>query len=230
MAYGSHASRGEGAIRIGIADDHELSRAGLRSMVSGEPGLVVVGEAANGHEALQLCRDLRPDLMLMDMRMPVMDGLAATRAIMGELPELRVIIVTMHEDPDYLLEAVRAGAAGYLLKDASRRELLQAVRQVMRGESWLNSQLAAKALSALASGPDAAAPTPERLTPRELEVLELLAQGLTNREIARILVITPGTTKVHVERILAKLGVSDRTQAAVRAIETGLVRRQRPPR
>jgi DNA-binding NarL/FixJ family response regulator len=218
----------DATIRIGIADDHELSRAGLRSMLSGEPGLTLVGEVASGGEAIQLCRDLRPDLMLMDMRMPLMDGLAATRVIKAEMPETRVIIVTMHEDPDYLVEALKAGAAGYILKDASRRELLQAVRQVMRGESFLNSQLTSQVVARLAAQQGGRSEPPHtQLTPRELEVLELLVQGLTNREIARILVITPGTTKVHVERILAKLGVSDRTQAAVRAIETGLVKRPR---
>jgi DNA-binding NarL/FixJ family response regulator len=226
MPYAAQGGSDDGAVRIGIADDHELSRAGLRAMLSGEPGLALVGEAANGGDALQLCRNLRPDLMLMDMRMPVMDGLTATRAIKAELPETRVVIVTMHEDPDYLVEALRAGAAGYILKDASRRELLQAVRQVMRGESFLNSQLTTQVLTRLAAEPGSApGPHHEQLTRRELEVLELLAQGLTNREIANILVISPGTAKVHVERILSKLEVADRTQAAVRAVETGLVKR-----
>jgi DNA-binding NarL/FixJ family response regulator len=197
-------------------------------MLAGESGLSIVGEASNGDEALQLCRALRPDLMLMDVRMPEMDGLTAARAIKAELPKIRIIFVTMYEDPDYLVEALKAGAAGYILKDASRREVLQAVRQVMRGESFLNSQLMSNALVRLAEPTRGPAPLHEHLTPRELEVLELLVQGQTNREIARDLVISPGTAKIHVERIIAKLGVSDRTQAAVRAIELRLVRRSRP--
>lgn len=211
--------------RLIIADDHELARAGLRSMIGGESGLEIVGEAANGREALELCRRHEPDLALLDMRMPEMDGLAATRSIKSECPKTSVIIVTMHENPDYLFEALKAGAAGYLLKDASQREVVTAVRRVLRGESLLNQDLATQLLRRLAgeaSGANGARPA-ERLTPREHEVLRLLAQGQTNREIAKSLVVSVGTVKVHVEHIIAKLGVSDRTQAAVRAVELGLL-------
>ena len=216
--------RRSGPARLVIADDHELSRAGLRGMLAGEPGLAVVGEAANGREALELCRQLRPDLALLDVRMPELDGLAATKAIKQACPATSVLIVTMQEEPAYVLEALKAGAAGYLLKDATRRELLGAIRAVLRGDSCLDGALAAQLLQRLAheAAPPAEPPV-ERLTPREHEVLKLVAQGKTNREIAAALVLSSGTVKIHVERIIAKLGVSDRTQAAVRAMSLGLL-------
>jgi DNA-binding NarL/FixJ family response regulator len=214
--------------RMIIADDHELSRAGLRSMLAGERALTLVGEAANGREAVALCRELKPDLALLDVRMPEMDGLAATRAIKQESLATCVLIVTTHEDPDYLLAALKAGAAGYLLKDVTRHELLLTIRRVLRGESVLSGEIAARTLQRLAAGPSqqSRAPT-ERLTPRERDVLELIVEGRTNREIAEQLTLSVGTVKIHVEHIIAKLGVSDRTQAAVRAIESGLLGSER---
>jgi DNA-binding NarL/FixJ family response regulator len=213
------------AARMIIADDHELSRAGLRSMLEGDRGLMLVGEAANGREAVALCRELRPDLALLDVRMPEMDGLAATYQIKQESPRTSVLIVTTHEDPDYLLAALKAGAAGYLLKDVTRHDLLLTIRRVLRGESVLSGEIAARALQRLAAGPaQQPGPPTERLTPREREVLELIVEGHTNREIAAQLTLSVGTVKIHVEHIIAKLGVSDRTQAAVRAIEYGLLR------
>jgi DNA-binding NarL/FixJ family response regulator len=214
--------------RVIIADDHELARAGLRTLIGGEPGIEIVGEAANGREALELCRQLRPDLALLDMRMPEMDGLAATRAIKAECPETSVIIVTLHENPDYLFEALRAGAAGYLLKDATRREIVTAVRRVLRGERLLEGDRAASPLYRPAGEPDLTARmrAPDQLTPREHEVLRLLAQGHTDREIARSLTVSVGTVKLHVEHILAKLGVTDRTRLAARAVELGLLGKQ----
>jgi DNA-binding NarL/FixJ family response regulator len=223
--------------RLVIADDHALVRKGMRSMLDGEPGLEVVGEAANGREALELCHRLRPDLVLMDVRMPKMDGLEATRAIKREFPLTAVLMVTMHENIDYLLEALKAGAAGYVLKESSEEEVTSAVRQALDGESPLNPALAAQLLRRLASeekehleeerpptGPKQRPESPpESLTPREVEVLRLLAQGLTNREIAQKLVVSPLTVKVHVQNIIGKLRVSDRTQAAVRAVQLGLL-------
>lgn len=212
--------------RLIIADDHELARAGLRSMIGGEPGIEIIGEATNGREALDLCRSFHPDLALLDMRMPEMDGLAATRLIKAECPRTSVMIVTLHENPDYLFEALKAGAAGYLLKDASQREVVTAVRRVLRGERLLNPDLAAQLLSRLAGetgDSNGMAAAPERLTPREHEVLQLLGQAQTDREIARSLMVTPGTVKLHVGHIIAKLGVSDRTQAVARAVELGLL-------
>ena len=212
-----------GRARLIIADDHELARAGLRSMLADEPDLEIVGEAKNGLEAVNLCQRFRPDLVLMDVRMPQLDGFSATMTITGEYPATRVVIVTIHDKPDYLFEALKAGAAGYLLKDATRQEILSAVRRVLRGEILLHPDLAARALRHLACGIGQDGATVDRLTPRELEVLRLLAQGKTNREIADQLTVSVGTVKVHVEHILSKLGVADRTQAAVRAIELGLL-------
>jgi DNA-binding NarL/FixJ family response regulator len=210
--------------RVLIADDHELARLGLRTMLAPEPDLQVVGEAATGREALELCRRLPADLVLMDLRMADLDGLTATRAIKQEYPGTSVLIVTVSEDPDYLLEALKVGAAGYVLKDASRQEVVAAVRQVLNGESPVDVKLATRLLKRLAGeakGP-AAAPA-EELTPREREVLGLVAEGKTNAEIAQALFLSVGTVKLHVEPIIAKLGVSDRTQAAVRALELGLL-------
>jgi DNA-binding NarL/FixJ family response regulator len=207
-----------------IVDDHEMARAGLRSMLEGAPGLEVAGEAAGGHEALELCRRLRPDLALVDVRMPGLNGLETTRALKAEHPTLAVVMVTMYDNPEYLLEALKAGAAGYVLKDATRKELLATVRRVLQGESILDGELAARLLRQLAAESVAEERPPmEQLTQRERDVLGLLAQGMTNREIGERLVVSPGTVKVHVEHIIAKLGVSDRTQAAVRAVELGLL-------
>ena len=210
--------------RIVIADDHELARAGLRAMLTDQRGFELVGEASNGQEALLLCRRLQPDLALIDVRMPGMDGLSTCRAVKQECPATSVILVTMHANPEYLFEALKAGAAGYVLKDVSQRELISAVQNVLHGESILNQELMARLLQRLARETPGQKDLPAgRLSPREREVLELLTKGQTNREIARKLTVSVSTVKIHVEHILAKLGVSDRTQAAVRAIETGLV-------
>jgi DNA-binding NarL/FixJ family response regulator len=226
---------GRGTVRLAIVDDHDLAREGLRDMLTDEPEFEVVGEAANGREALALCSRVRPNLVMMDVRMPVMDGLEATRMIKQEFPKISVLILTMHENPDYLLEAIRAGAAGYVLKDAPQHEVITAVRQVLGGESPLDPELAARLLRRLAAeeaerrGPargeqvQRQGPYVEPLTPREQEVLGLLKLGHTNREVAQELVISPGTAKNHVEHIIRKLGVSDRTQAVVRALELGIL-------
>ena len=201
----------------------------MKDMLSGEQDLWIIGEASDGREALELCRRARPDLVLMDVRMPRMDGLAATRAIKQEHAETSVLMVTMHDDPDYLFAALRAGAAGYVLKDATREDLLSAIRGVLSGESPLEPKLAARLLRRLAQEPAGTSLEPERaepdqrLTPREVEVLELLALGQTNRDIAQTFVISVATAKRHVENIIAKLEVSDRTQAVVRALELGIV-------
>jgi DNA-binding NarL/FixJ family response regulator len=208
-----------------IADDHELARAGLRNMLEGDRGLTLVGEASNGREAVALCRELQPDLALLDVRMPEMDGLAATREIRQISPKTCVLIVTTHANPDYLLAALKAGAAGYVLKDVTRQDLLSTIRRVLRGEAVLSGEIATQALQRLTGqAASKSSAMPERLTPREREVLEHIIEGHTNREIAQRLSLSVGTVKIHVEHIIAKLGVSDRTQAAVRAVESGLLR------
>ncbi len=251
MGSNEEAARSQTA-RLLIADDHALVREGLRTMLSGEDGIEVIAEAHNGEQALQACRELGPDLVLMDVRMPVLDGLQATKRIKAEMPQTSVMMVTMHENPDYLFEAVKAGAAGYVLKDASGERLLGAVRRTLEGESPLNQELAMRLLVRLAreekEGDSAAEPEDapvasepaksepaanhlrehaekqlESLTPREVEVLKLLSQGQTNPQIARHLLFSVSTVKAHVRSILSKLGVSDRTQAAVRALELGLL-------
>lgn len=220
-------------IRIGIVDDHGLAREGLRDMLADESDMEVVGEASNGREALSLCSRLKPDLVLMDVRMPGMDGLTATREIKQRHPRTSVLMVTMHENPDYLLEALKAGAAGYVLKDAHQHEVISAIRQVRRGELPLDVQLAARLLRRMAAEEEtrraeALKSRPvdnsvEAPTQRELEVLELMKLGWTNRQIAQELFISPGTVKNHVEHIISKLGVSDRTQAVVRSLELGII-------
>lgn len=210
--------------RVMIVDDHELARSGLRAMLSDQSDITIVAEATNGRDAVTTCRELRPDLVLMDVRMPELDGLAATETIKRDCPSISVIIMTMYEDTDYLLSALQAGAAGYLLKDATQREVVHAVRQVLRGESILSPEMTTHLLQRLASQPlrpvDGMV---ERLTQREIDVLRLIVEGQTNREIGYNLHISVGTVKAHVEHIIAKLGVSDRTQAAVRAVELRLL-------
>jgi DNA-binding NarL/FixJ family response regulator len=202
-------------------DDHELARAGLRTLLSGERGLEVVGEATNGAEALTLCHRLQPDLVLMDVRMPDVDGLAATRAIKRETPTTSVILFTVYENPDYLVEALKAGAAGYLLKGSPRQEIVSTVRQVLAGESLLHPEVVLSLLKQLSGTPHDTGSV-QRLSPRERDVLRLIALGQSNKEIAATLDLTVSTVKTHVEHVIGKLGVSDRTQAAVRAIELGL--------
>lgn len=212
--------------RVLIVDDNELAREGLRSLLSGERGLCVVGEAGNGPEALAHCRGLRPDLVLMDVRLPDLDGLAVTRMIKDEFPGIEVLIVTMHEDPDYLLEAVKSGARGFVLKGASKSEIVAATWRVLRGDSMLDSRLTAELLRRLADqGARAGSAPVPNLTGREREVLAFLAEGKTNREIAEALFVSLGTVKTHVEHIIAKLGACDRTQAAVRGVQLGLLSR-----
>jgi DNA-binding NarL/FixJ family response regulator len=220
--------------RLVIVDDHELTRASLRNMLADEPDIEVVGEAANGREALLLCSRLRPDSVLMDVRMPEMDGLAATREIKQRYPQIRVVILTMHENPDYLFEALKAGAAGYVLKDAPQEEVVEAVCRVQEGESPLDEELAARLLRRLAAESERRGiligreghhgePPAQALTRRESEILGLMKLGKSNRQIAEELGISLATAKNHVEHIITKLGVSDRTQAVVRGLELGIL-------
>ena len=244
METTSGARNGEDVLRrparVLLADDHAVVREGLRAVLGAEGGVEVVGEAGDGREALEACRALSPDVVLMDVRMPGMDGLEATRAIKAEMPRVSVVMVTMHENPDYLLEAVRAGAAGYVLKDSSGERIAGAVGRTLAGDSPLEEGLAMRLLERLAGHKGDASPRepsavsdvgakasppgglPERITPREAEVLALVARGLTNPQIAKTLLYSVSTVKAAVRGVTAKLGVSDRTQAAVRAVELGL--------
>ncbi len=215
--------------RIVVVDDHPLFRSALGRMLDAQSDLEVVGEASDGQEAVALCRRLRPELVLMDVRMPRMDGLEATRAIKGELPRTIVLVLTALEDPNHLSEALRAGAAGYVLKSAPVAQIIAAVRKVLIGESPLDQEIATRLLMRLAQeapreeGAREGASLPRSLSPRETEVLRLTAQGRTNQQIARALLISVSTVKKHVQSIISKLGVSDRTQAAVRAVELGVL-------
>ncbi len=218
------------SIRVLLADDQALFREGLRTLLSLQPGLEVIGEAANGEEAVRLAEALHPDVVLMDLQMPLLDGVAATRQLRAALPACRVIVLTTFDDDDYVFEGLRAGAAGYLLKDTPSARLADAIRAAARGESFLEPSVAAKVvaeftrLSAVsASVPPAAQPLAEPLSDRELEVVRLVAQGASNKEIAAALFLAEGTVKNHLTNILGKLGVADRTQAALKAKELGLV-------
>lgn len=211
-------------VRLLVVDDHELARAGLVSILESEPGFEVVGTAESGRRGMNMARRLKPDVVLMDIRMPDMDGLRATRAIKRTCPDTAVIMVTILENPDYLFEAVRAGAAGYLLKDAAKQEIVGAVRQVAGGDTSLPGDVALRLVQRLAAeDPPPPRLLPESMTPRERDVLRLMVRGLTNPEIGRSLSLRVSTVKTHVEHIIAKLNASDRTQAAVRAMELGLL-------
>ena len=213
-------------IRILVADDQSLFREGLRTLLSVQPGFEVVGEAVNGEEAVRMAAILRPDVVLMDVRMPVLDGVAATRRLHTISPDCRVIVLTTFDDDEYVFEALRAGAIGYLLKDAPSERLFEAIRVGSRGESFLQPAVAAKVVAEFARLADKPSihPSPliESLSEREREILRLVSDGASNREIANRLVIAEGTVKNHITNILGKLGVTDRTQAALKAREYGL--------
>ncbi len=214
-------------IRVIIADDHPMVREGLQSMLTAK-GIDVVGEASTGREAIDLVKQCNPSVVLMDVRMPDLDGLEATRQLHHEHPDLPVIIVTTYENPSYMAKAVSAGAAGYILKGTSRDELLQAVRAVAEGgmlwDRGLMQQVVQKTVQDIpATAPQEEEQLVEPLTAREREILALIAQGMNNREIAEALSVTVSTVKTHIEHILAKLQATDRVQAAVWAVRHGYV-------
>lgn len=204
-----------GRITVLLVDDHAVVREGLRTFLELQEGIEVVGEAADGEEALGLAERLRPDVILMDLVMPKLDGVGAMRELRRRLPEIRVIVLTSFSDDERLLPAIQAGAAGYLLKDVQPQELARAVRAAHAGEALLDPAVAARVVAAVAQRPGAE--RDEALTPREREVLELLGRGLSNKRIARELDVAEKTVKTHVSNVLAKLGVTDRTQAALYA-------------
>lgn len=210
-------------IRLVLADDHEVTRTGFVALLAGNPEFEVVGQARDGEEALALCEQLRPDIAILDIRMPRLNGLGAARLLQQRQPEVKVVIFTMDDSPDHLEAAMTAGAVGYLLKDASRDEVIGALQRVAQGEEALNSAVSARLLRRLTERGSGQIPQAQALTARERQVLGLVAGGFSNREIGEKLGITTGTAKAHVERVIGKLGASDRTQAAVRGIALGLV-------
>jgi DNA-binding NarL/FixJ family response regulator len=216
------------SIRVLLADDQALFLEGLETLLSSHKDIQVVGQAANGQEAVDLALELRPDVILMDMQMPVLDGIGATRRVKQSLPECRVIALTTFDDNETIFNALRAGAAGYLLKDVGSAQLADSIRRTARGEGILDPSVTTKVVAEFsrvsslvaAAQPDALA---EPLSERELEVLRLVTAGLSNREIAGRLFISPGTAKSHVHNLCSKLGAHNRTEAAMRARELGLV-------
>jgi DNA-binding NarL/FixJ family response regulator len=217
-------------IRLLLADDQAMVRQGFGALLNAQDGMLVVGEAANGEDAVRVCRELRPDLVLMDVRMPVMDGLEATRRLMsppgGAGYRPRVLMLTTFDLDDYVYEALRAGASGFLLKDATADDLVAAVRVIAAGEALLAPTVTRRLIEEFARQPRRDRPRPDQLaglTARELEVTKLIARGLSNGEIADTLVLAEQTVKTHVGRILAKLHLRDRAQVVVTAYETGLI-------
>jgi len=212
-------------IRVLLVDDDALMRAGLEAIFSSDRAVEVVGEAVDGHEALARARELRPDVVLMDVRMPALDGIAATREIVASLPDARVVILTTFEDDEYIFGALTAGASGFLLKRTSPELLIEAIKAVAAGDSLLSPSVTRRVIDRMAALPSGEAVLDRRvelLTTREREVLEQLARGLSNAEIARVLVIEESTVKTHVKRVLMKLGLRDRVQAVIFAYESGL--------
>ena len=211
----------EGTIRVLVVDDHAIVRKGICALLATEPGIQVVGEAKEGQEAVSKTARLRPEVVLMDLVMPGMDGLEAIRRILADQPEVRILVLTSFAGDDKIFAAIRAGALGYLLKDSGPEELILAIKQVHSGQSSLHPAIARRLLQELSHNPDRAAKA-EALTERELEVLRLVAKGLSNDEIARSLSISEATVRTHVSNILAKLSLDSRTQAALYALREGL--------
>jgi DNA-binding NarL/FixJ family response regulator len=209
-------------IRVLIVDDHAVVREGLRTFLELQDGIAVAGEAADGEQAVMQAEALRPDVVLMDLVMPRLDGVGAMRELRRRLPGTRVIVLTSFAEDERLLPAIQAGAAGYLLKNVAPAELARAVRAAHAGEALIDPVIAARLVDAIAQ--PAGEPAPERLTAREQEVLALIARGYSNKRIALELGIAEKTVKTHVGHVLAKLGVTDRTQAAVHAVRMGLDR------
>ncbi len=209
------------SIRVLIADDHAIVRKGIRALLSEAGGFEIVGEADNGQEAVLRTQETQPDVVLMDLLMPGVDGIEATRQITSRQPKSRILVLTSFAADNKVFPAIKAGASGYLLKDSSPDELVRAIRQVHRGEPSLHPTIARKLLQEIAR-PAERQPDPEALTTRELEVLHLIAQGLSNQEIANRIMVSESTVRAHVSRILGKLHLASRTQAALYAVREGL--------
>jgi len=211
-----------------IVDDHAIVRKGVRALLSESGGFEIVGEAADGHEAVVAAAETQPDVILMDLLMPDMDGIEATRRITGLQPGMRILVLTSFAADNKAFPAIKAGAVGYLLKDSTPEELVRAIRQVHRGEPALHPIIARKLLQEIALPADLR-PRPEALTARELDVLQLIAQGLSNQEIADHLVVSEPTVRAHVSRVLGKLHLASRTQAALYAVREGLTSEDEEP-
>jgi DNA-binding NarL/FixJ family response regulator len=213
-------------VRVLLVDDDDLMRAGLRSVLSSDDTIEVVGETGDGGEALDRVRETQPHVVLMDIRMPGVDGISATREVLAGAPDVKVVVLTTFEDDDYIFEALSAGASGFLLKRTTPEELISAIHAVADGDSLLSPSVTRRVIDRMATQPVAglSGARLEKLTPREREVLELIGRGLSNREIAESFVIEESTVKTHVKRILMKLGLRDRVQAVIVAYETGLIR------
>jgi NarL family two-component system response regulator LiaR len=210
------------SIRVLVVDDHAIVRKGICALLATEPTIEAVGEAANGQQAIEQAKLLQPDVILMDIVMPEMDGLEAIRRISEQMPEIRILVLTSFASVDMVLPAIKAGALGYLLKDSGPHELVQAIMQVQDGNSSLHPAIARKLLDEI-SQPSAHGPEHDALTDREITVLKLVAQGYSNRDIANELTVSEATVRTHVSHILAKLELSSRTQAALYALRRGLV-------
>jgi len=210
-------------IKVLITDDHPVVREGLATMLSREKGIVVVGEAANGLRAIEIAQELAPDIVLMDLRMPEMDGVEAIRRIKAIKPEIQFIILTTYNDDDYIFKGIEAGARGYLLKDAPREKLFQAIKAVSRGESLLEPAVASRLLDRLTELSQQSQST-EILSEREREILALIARGTSNKEIATTLNIGESTVKTHIQSIFRKLNVNDRTGAVTEGLKQGIIK------
>lgn len=209
-------------IRVLLVDDHEVVRKGLRALIEREPGVDVAGEAEDGEQAVHAVDRLRPDLILMDLEMPGVGGVEATQRITEKYPDMKVVVLTSHAAEEHVFPALKAGAVGYLLKHSAPSEVLEAIRQAHRGETALHPAIARMVLQELHRPHSRQTPTPEPLSEREVEVLRLIAQGMSNREIADMLVVGEATVRSHVSSILRKLQLASRTQAALYALREGL--------
>ncbi|HXV07378.1 MAG TPA: response regulator [Burkholderiales bacterium] len=218
------------AIRVLIVDDHTLFRSGLKALLARQPGFEVVGEAADGLDGIKRAKALKPDVILLDLHMRGLSGREAVKTLSEEVPESRVLMLTVSEDADDLIETLRRGASGYLLKNIDTQMLLDSIRRAAEGEAVVSAEMTSKLVRGLKAGPrpEAQPADRERLSPREREILGFLAKGASNKEIARELEVAESTVKIHVQHILRKLNLTSRVQAAVYAVESGLIEQPRP--